>query len=255
MTDAFVKLLNRYGYQPVFLPRTGVVPPELYTFAAHRLIRRGPLERYLSRPAAFGTREGALADIEGQVSSGKDQGAGLSFLKSALAALGVSDLPTADLSFTGAKTLSFAFSKIVYRGIDPADLDQVVQGLRLPPSIPDGAVEDGALHIAFEYAYARALTLQRADGLAFATELRGGLTPWFKVGAKVKAEVHANARITFTALDAPAAFAYKAGRLHRIGERWIFEPEIVARARGAATVAERRSYIPAERIVLRVEEG
>lgn len=254
MSDALVRLLNRIGYVPVLLPRTGVTPPELYTFAEHRLIRRGPLERYLQEPVVFRTREGELGDIEGQVTSGKDHGAGASFLANALAALGLTGLPSIDLSFTGSNELTFCFSQVRYRGVDPADLDEVLQQLRLPPSIPDEDVEEGALHVAFEYAYAQALCLQRADGQAFAVSVDGALNEWVNLGAHAKAEVHSNSRITFAATDrVPAAFAYKAGRLHRVGPRWIFEPEIVARRAGVKT--ESRPYLPAERVVLKAEEG
>ena len=43
MADQLVKLLNQYRYQPVFLPRTGLLPPELYNFVKPSLKRRGPL--------------------------------------------------------------------------------------------------------------------------------------------------------------------------------------------------------------------
>jgi hypothetical protein len=45
--DDLVRLLNKKGYQPVMLPRTNVRPPEMYTYADQRLIRRGPLTDYL----------------------------------------------------------------------------------------------------------------------------------------------------------------------------------------------------------------
>jgi hypothetical protein len=256
MADALVKLLNRYGYQPVLLPRTGVAPPELYTFAEHRLIRRGPLEKYLAAPLQFTERNGRLGNIEGEVTSGKNLEAAVGFLGNALAALGIASLPKVDLSFAGSKSLAFAFSDVTYRGVDPSDLEDPLQGFKVPPSIPDAYVTDGALHVAFEYAYAKTLVLRRADGQAFAADVSGGVGQWVDLGAQAKVEVRKNSEVAFTSAgDEVAAFAYKAGRLQRAGTRWLFEPEIVMRAVRGPGEAERQRFVPAEHVVLLAEEG
>ena len=79
--DKLVKLLNEYGYQPVFLPVTGLEPPELYNYASHpsRLVRRGPLTTYLTG-ATFQASDGNVAAIEGKQTTGKHMSAAVDFL-------------------------------------------------------------------------------------------------------------------------------------------------------------------------------
>jgi hypothetical protein len=256
MADALVSLLNGYGYQPVFLPRTGVVPPELYNFDDHRLIRRGPLDRYFAGPIVFPTMTGRLGDLEGKVTSGKNLDAAVGFLKNALSALGIGSLPKADLSFAGSRSFVFTFSDVTFQSVDPADLDRVLQDVKLPLAVPDAYVEKGALHVAYEYAYARTLVMRRDDGQAFAANLSGGVGDWVDVGAKAKVEVSRNSEIAFTsAAGEVAAFAYKAGRLVKAGDRWIFEPEIVMRMALGHAPGTRRKYLPAERVVLLAEDA
>jgi hypothetical protein len=256
MADALVSLLNGYGYQPVFLPRTSVEPPELYNFADHRLIRRGPLARYFTEAPKFPVTSGRLGDIQGNVTSGKTLDTAVGFLKNALAALGIGAIVKMDLSFAGSNGFVFGFSDVTYVTVEPADLDRVIQSVQMPLAVPDAYVENGALHVAYEYAYARTLVMRRDDGRAFSANLSGGVGEWVDIGAKAKAEVNNNSEITFTSTAGDAAaFAYKAGRLQKVGDRWIFEPEIVMRrvVEGGAEV--RRKYLPAERVVLIAEDG
>ena len=55
MADALVRTLNAMGYQPVFLPRSGVQPPELYHYLRdqRRLVRIGSLAGALPAAAAL----------------------------------------------------------------------------------------------------------------------------------------------------------------------------------------------------------
>src|ERR1043166_4916861 len=127
MSDALVTMLNSYGYQPVFLPRTGVVPPELYNFANKRLVRQGELARFFKKPVTFTPSKGRLGDLQGKVTSSKNFSAALGFLQKALQALGISGMPKIDLSFTGSKEFVFSFSEVTYQSVDPAVLDGILQ--------------------------------------------------------------------------------------------------------------------------------
>src|SRR3712207_6305207 len=55
MADALVQALNRTGFQPVFLPSTGLTPPDLYNFTRRagkpRLVRREPFPPHLPSAA------------------------------------------------------------------------------------------------------------------------------------------------------------------------------------------------------------
>jgi hypothetical protein len=218
MSDALVKLLNSYGYQPVFLPRTGVAPPELYNFADHKLIRRGALATYIKGSVVFQPTTGRLSSIEGRITSGKKVGAAVGFLKNALAVLGLGSLPKIDLSFAGSHDFVFSFVNVTYQSIEPAVLDPIIQGLTMPLAIPDEYVSAGAMHIAYEYVYASTLTMSRLDGKTFSGDVSGGIGNYIDLGLSGKVQVTGNSTVSFSAKDDNvAAFAYKAGRLQKKG--------------------------------------
>lgn len=260
MSDALVKVLNGYGYQPVFMPHTGYVPPELYGFADHKLIRHGALSAYIKDPVTFQPTTGDLAGIEGKVSSGKNSEAALGFLTKALAAIGLSAAPKIDLSFAGSNSFTFAFQGVTYQAVDPTVLERILQTLTLPLAIPDEYVQEGDLHIAYEYAYATSVTMTRSDGKKFSSDISGDVGTYVNVGTKIGVNVDKNSTLTFAASDKNkvAAFAYKAGRLEKRGPRWVFEPEVIKRAaRGvrAPSHAQKTWFLPATGVVLLAEES
>lgn len=255
MADKLVQVLNSYGYQPVFLPKTGIVPPELYNFANHKLIRLGALTAYFQEPVKFEPTTGALGNIEGKVTSGKKTDLAVGFLKDALAVLGLGSLPKINLSFAGSNDFSFAFTDVTYRAVDPAVLGATLQGLTMPPAIPDDYIKADAMHIAYEYAYATGLTMSRSDHQEFSANVSGNIAQYVDVGVGGKVEVTGNSTVSFSTTDKNvAAFAYKAGRLHKLGNRWTFEPEIVMRP-VQGRPGKRLAYLPAPTLVLRLDAG
>lgn len=257
MPDALVTMLNSYGYQPVFLPRTGVVPPELYNFARKRLVRQGELTRFFQKSVTFTPTKGKLGDLQGKVTSNKSFSAAIGFLQKALQALGISSIPKMDLSFTGSKEFVFAFSDVTYQSVDPAVLDGVLQDLRIPLAIPDSYVDMGGLHVAYEYAYANTLNMSRSDGKKFDADISGDIGAYINVGARGSVEVKSSSTISFSSSGGEvAAFAYKAGQLEKTGNRWTFKPEVVMRARAAAgKVTSKTPFVPARTVVLIAEEA
>jgi hypothetical protein len=251
MADALVTMLNSYGYQPVFLPRTGVTPPELYNFANKRLVRQGELAKFFEKPVTFTPTKGRLGDLQGELKSNKHFNAAVGFLQRALQALGISGMPKIDLSFTGSKEFVFAFSNVTYQSVDPAVLNGRLQDLSIPLAIPDAYVQMGGLHIAYEYAYANTLTMARSDGKKFDADISGNIGTYIDVGAKGSVEMQGNSTISFSSSSGEvAAFAYKAGRLHKSGSRWTFEPEVVMRG-----TTRKTQYLPARTLVLIAEEA
>lgn len=251
--DALVKLLNRNGYQAILLPRTGIVPPDVYTYVKPTLRRRGPLLDYMDT-ADLTIHQGRLSNIEGQQTAGKRFNAAVDFLKSALEVLGIGGVPKVDLKFAGASEFVFSFANVTYLSVDPSRLDKILQQLKVPLAIPDDRVETGALHIAYEYAYSTTVQMRRADQQAFSTDISGKIAEFIDIEGGAKVESTDNTVINFSTQNLqPAAFAYRAGRLLRSGSRWTFEPEVVMRGAAAAGPhAVPPSFIAAEDHVLRV---
>src|SRR4051812_5557135 len=104
MIDALVAELNKLGYQPAWLPQTGLVPADVYELVragTARLMRRGPLHHFLPAVAGLAMTRGRSADIEHRHSTKKKLGAAAAFLQRALGYLGVTSIPKLDLGFAG----------------------------------------------------------------------------------------------------------------------------------------------------------
>ncbi|MET0382406.1 MAG: hypothetical protein ABW032_03185 [Burkholderiaceae bacterium] len=254
MADKLVHKLNDLGYQPVFLPRAGVAPAELWVYQRDargdsKLVRMGALSKALPAAAALEIRHGQLGDIEAHYTSQKKLGAAVGFLKDALKCIGISAVPKIDLGFTGATDFSFSFTGVRYRAVDPVDLFPIVHEIRTE-GFPAEYIDDGLLHIVYEFAYADELLLSRGDKQSFEADISGKVGHYFDLGGKGSVAMAGKAAISFKgAADAQAAFAYKAGRLLRENGRWTFQPEVVLR-RGL--VEERRPFLPQPAVPLRV---
>jgi len=251
MADELVKLLNSIGYQPVFLQKTGVKPPDLYQFVDKRLIRRGPLQDYNQEFGKLEKSRGTLPNIQHRESSKKNLDAAVDFLHNALAALGITAIPKLSLSFVGDAELVFTFSEVSYVAVDPTKIDTILQELQVPLAIPDNYVSEGLLHIAYEYAYARRLLMSRADGREFKTDVSGKVGDFIDVGAEGEIDTDGATVMAFKSKRSEAAaFAFKAGKLERSDGRWTFQPEVVRRDIKGGT----KPLLLARGLVLTVEE-
>jgi hypothetical protein len=254
MTDALVKVLNRIGFQPIFLPYTGLTPPELYNFTRRngkpRLVRRGPLAKYLPEAAALPLSRSDLPDISHQRTSSKSLAASTEFLAQSLACLGITSVPKLDLSFIGTTRLTFAFGGLWSLRVDPADLDHALNKLDLG-AIPEDHVDRGFLHIAYEYAFATTLLMHREDGKDLQLGAEADLAGFITLGTRGTVHLDNRSTVSFAATDetnAPA-FAYRAGRLTR-DTRWRFRPEEGYRRDGET---RRQPYVLRPGLVLEAE--
>ena len=253
MADVLVKQLAQLGYQPVFLPRTGVTPPEVYNYdkANQRLVRLGELREYLPQAGNLKPTDGQLGDINYHYTSEKKLSAAMNFLDAALKCIGISAAPKLDLSFAGSKEFSFAFTDVTYLSVDPARLHQIIADMTTK-GIPPSYVDAGTLHIAYEYAYATELLMSRGDKKAFAENISGKVGAFIDLGVQGSVSVASTSTISFkNAKGLSAAFAYKAGRLAREAGKWVLYPETVSKF---GAVEERKPFLPQPGVVLHVTE-
>jgi hypothetical protein len=248
MADELVRVLNGLGYTPIFMPETGLQPPELWNYSPARgqLVRRGALSVYLPAAAQLQPVDGEQGNINYKYSSSKKLDAAVSFLENSLKCIGIDAVPKLDLGFAGSHDFAFAFTNVTYRRVDPARLDVSIKDLSTE-GIPRRYVEEGNLHIAYQYAYAHELLLSRGDKRSFSSDISGKVGAYIDIGAKGSVAVASETTISFKGKSAPAAFAYKAGRLERNDNRWEFFPEEV---RVPGLVGETRPYVPQRGIVL-----
>jgi hypothetical protein len=255
MADQLVRTLNSLGYQPVFLPRSGVQPAELWYYKRgdgngdSKLVRLGALSKVLPAAAALTISEGEQGDINAQYTSEKKLGAAVSFLKDALACIGITAVPKIELGFAGSSSFSFAFTGVRYRAIDPVDLFPLVDQIQTA-GLPKAYVEEGLLHVVYEYAYSSGLLLSRGDKKSFDADISGSVGSYFDLGGKGSVSVAGTSAIAFKgSAGSQAAFAYKAGRLVRERGHWTLLPEEVLLNN---LVEERRPFVPQRAVPLRV---
>lgn len=254
MADSLVRTLNGLGYQPVFLARSGIKPPELYSYLRQqrRLVRLGALTNFLPAGTVLPPSTGQLGNIQTEYKTDKSFDGAISFLEQALLCIGVGAVPSIDLGFAGSREFSFAFAGVQYASVDPADLYPVIGGFE-PKGLPREYLEDGRLHIAYEYAYASELLMSRGDKQAFSADVGGKLGEYFKIGAKGSVSLASKTTISFKGDPGTvAAFAYKAGRLEREHGHWTFYPEEVSKAGLTET---RQPFVAQRAVALTVEEG
>lgn len=253
MADALVRLLNQRGYLPIFLPRTGLEPPELYSFARQKneLVRWGELRRFLPKGTSFRPKSSQVSDIEHLQTSGKKQALALDFLSRALKCVGIESAPKLDLSFSGAEEYRFSFSGLTARTVDPAELRTVIQGLQLT-GIPQASLDVGGLHIAYEYLYAQKLLMSRSDQRGFRHDISGAVGQYLDLGTKGAVKVESETTISFTGQGGvAAAFAYKAARILQGNNGWELYPE----EHMADVKQESRPFVPARGVALGVAEN
>ncbi len=253
MADALVRLLNQRGYLPIFLPRTGLEPPELYSFARQKneLVRWGALRQFLPQGTAFRPKSSQVSDIEHLQTSGKKQSLALDFLSRALKCVGIEGAPKLDLSFSGAEEYRFSFSGLTAKSVDPAALRTVIQGLELT-GIPQRYLEMGGLHIAYEYLYAQKLLMSRSDQRGFRQDISGAVGQYLDLGAKGSVRVESETTISFSGQGGvSAAFAYKAARILQGNNGWELYPE----EQMADVRLETRPFLPARGVALGVMEN
>jgi hypothetical protein len=254
--DDLVKLLNGIGYQPILLPRTGVVPPELYVYNNERLVRRGPLADYLPEGVVIPKpQQGQLSSIQHHETSKKSLSVAANFLGDALKCIGITSAPKLDLSFTNGHDITFRFDDVTYQAIDAAKIDHMLGELNTG-AIPPEDISNGYLHIAYEYAFASTLSMKigrDVDSSWKATAVQVG--SYIDLGTEGQVTVASEDTIAFSGKSGEnAAFAFKVGRLERRGHKWFFFPEEDAGEGFLSDEAAPEPYLLERGVVMRVED-
>lgn len=223
--DALVSVLNQHGYNPLLLPRSGIEPPEIYIYDNDTLRRWGRLATSVpkgSLPAEL--NGGDQADISHSESSRKSLSAAGSFLADALRCIGVTGAPKLDLSFAQGYEVTFSFSGVTWRGLDPADIGAALRAGFEPGAIPAEQVQLGLVHIAYDYAYARSLRMTVAATGKSSLDLNAVKIEGFvDLGGKAEVEVASRSSLLFKGKGKPAAFACKIGQVRRVKGAWTFD--------------------------------
>jgi hypothetical protein len=134
--DPSVTFLNKFGYNVVRLPRTGIEPMDV-------LGKRGSLERLgrlssvwkTTSPEPAVSRPARMADIEGQKSDRLELSIGLKLLSNVLQGLGAA-VPSLDTAFQQARKVQFQFANVTSTSISPLDAGNYLASGDLDTSNP-----------------------------------------------------------------------------------------------------------------------
>ena len=253
-TDALVNILNQSGYVPVFLPRAGMSPPDVYTVTdGGRLEPHGPLNRYLTdKSVTFAVKSNPSSSIQLTHTSDKSLQGAASFLSGALKCIGIGSAPKLDLGFTGSNAFVFSFEDVSVESVDAVDIEQSLGSLDLSV-IPSRDTGKGRLHLAYEYLCAKTLLMYRSDKQKFKTSIKGKVGQFIDVGVSGVVDAGNSSMIKFNSAGLSAPFAYKAGSLEKRLGKWQFRvSQVTADFVGipGGPGGEARPYLPARGVVL-----
>lgn len=223
--DPSITFLNRFGYNVVKLPRTGIEPMDVIgrDQATQWL---GPISRVWTTTEPTpqpGPPHPAVA-VNGQRTDALDLSVGLSVLANALAAFGAS-VPSLDLAYKSAHSIQFAYTGVTSTSVAPFDAGNYLAKGTLSSENPvvqnyflDG---NATAYLIVEVLKSNSITVTASDshgvGVSVDVPALQGV-----VGAKigVKPSDSSNYSITFTGPEA-VTFGFAVQQIQREGEKWI----------------------------------
>jgi hypothetical protein len=221
--DTLTRILNARRFEPLLMPRTNLTAPDIWVYDNNSLVWWGSLADFVP-PGLLPTvlDSGEMPDLNHVETSRKGASAAGSFLRQALACIGVSSAPKLDLSFGRGRDIAFSFADITTRGVAPASLGRALAQFA-PGIIPHAQVAAGMVHVAYEYAYAETLNMRFAADASASLNLKAlQLDGFIDLGGKADIKVSSETTLSFKGKGAPAAFAFKVGQLVRERGKWAF---------------------------------
>ena len=222
--DPSITFLNKFGYNVIKLPRTGIEPMDV--------IGRDQVTQWLGPLKSVWTSEGPeplpspphpASAVNGQRTDALDLSFGLSILANTLAAFGAS-APSLDVAYKSAHSVQFAYTNVTSTSVSPFDAgNYLAQGtLRTDnPVVQNYFAGDGSkAYLIIEVLKSNSITVS-------ATDSRGGdvsiSLPQIEgvVDAKigVKPSNSSNSTITFTGPVA-VTFGFAVQQIGREGDKW-----------------------------------
>ncbi len=232
--DPSITFLNKFGYNVIKLPRTGIEPMDV--IGRDQVTQwLGPLSRVWTSagPEPLAGPPHPASAVNGQRTDALDLSLGLSILANTLAAFGAS-APSLNAAYKNAHSVQFAYTNVTSTSVAPFDAgNYLAQGtLRTDNPVVKNYFlsEKSKAFLIVEVLKADSITVTATDshgtevGLSL-PEIQGVLDA--KIG--VKPSSSSNSTITFTG-PVPVTFGFAVQQIAREGDVWTL--------RGAAPSAE-----------------
>ena len=239
--DPSITFLNKFGYNVIRLPRTGIEPLDVIG-RDHSMQWLGPIAKVWTSTVPEplpGPPHPAVA-VNGQRTNGMDLSFGLSILASTLAAFGAS-APSLNAGFKNAHSVQFTYTNVTSTSVSPFDAGNYLASGTLETSNPVVRNYFGndkvRAYLILEVLKADSITVTATDshGVEVGIELPRieGIVD-AKIG--VKPSGSANSTITFTG-PVPVTFGFAVQEIARQEGSWVL--------RGVAPAAELSFGAPA----------
>ena len=232
--DPSITFLNKFGYNVIKLPRTGIEPMDVIG-RDQTTQWLGPLNRVWTStgPEPLPGPPHPAAAVNGQRTDALDVSFGLSILASTLAAFGAS-VPSLNTAYKSAHAVQFTYGNVTSTSVSPFDAGNYLsQGtLRSDNPVVKNYFGEGKAmaFLIVEVLKADSITVTATDshGVEVGVDLPQiqGLVE-AKIG--VKPSTASNSTVTFTG-PVPITFGFAVQQIAREGESWTL--------RGAAPAAE-----------------
>lgn len=220
LQDPLFKLLNKRGYLPILMPRSGVWPPTVYSLEGDQLVLKAPLKDYFNEGsdalAKLRSTPAAAPDLAKVIGAQRAGKATLNLLDQILQFFNLSGGVQAKLSGRQDEGLDVSFTDVRVRTVPPDVILRVIQDLP-SETFNKEEVGLGKVHIAYEYLYAHKLSVfagGRAEvhaDVGVGVDKAAGISGGYGSASKDKESMTAGG-------TEPLAIALKVGALQRTAD-------------------------------------
>lgn len=228
-TDPALTYLNRFGYNVVRLPRTGIEPLDVLGRAAGSMERLGRLEQMWDSSVAAPTPKAPekTVKVSGKRSNEVHLSIGLKVLEPILSGLGASTAPGLRSAYRKAKKVVFTFADTDVVGIDPLVVGKYLTAGDLDSDNPVvesyfGDEEKSAFLI-WEVLKSKAITVSALDSSGAEVDLDVPAIQQAVGGeVKVKTANEAKGELTYEG-ETAITFGFKCSEIAYVDGEWTFE--------------------------------
>jgi hypothetical protein len=254
MSDSVMSQLSAQGYQPVFIPVTSLVPPEVYVYVPKRRIleRWGALKDYAPKVAEITPQTQIGPNLGNTSTRALDAKGMLNLLERVMKWLGLAGKVTGSFHFAGNTRFRYEFKNITASVVTRSQLQPLIRNITFHGSL-DSLIDPGYVHVALEYLYAKEITLRQAEGKAFDASAKAEIKKLFGAEASAKLKLDDTGYVIYDGKGRPpGAFAYKAMQLFHYDGKIEIGGQAIKLA--PSEEVKESFYTPAEGEFLDVEE-
>jgi hypothetical protein len=222
--DPSITFLNKYGYNVVKLPRTGIEPMDIVG-RDETTLNLGNIGKIwtstVPQPEPGPARP--TAAVNGMKTDALDVSFGLDILANALAAFGAT-VPSLKAAYQSAHTVNFAYTNVTTTSVSPFDAGAYLASGTLQTANPQVTNyffnENAQAYLILDVLKSASITITATDSNGTSV---GVDVPAIQavVGANVtvKSSNASNSEITFTG-PAPLTFGFSVQQIARVGDKW-----------------------------------